>query len=281
MAIGVGGLNNSSSLFAQNALRLNNLMLSKTSAQLSSGNRLVSAAIDPSGIGMSANFRAQVGGISTAIQNTQDAIGLTRTAGSTLNSQMDSLIDMRNTAIRSANDATMTSADQAKLDAQFQAQNTELTRSGEASTFNTKQLTSAVNPYGTQQVQSTPDNNPAANNAVTINPSTAATLGTSDDTVSTTAGAQTAISEVDKAIQNVSNQQASLGVQERVMQYRINDLEAQKIASAEANSRIADTDFAKAASDYNKGLLLNKVGISMLAKANMQGAGLVGKLLGF
>lgn len=275
----IGATGKASSLFAQNAIRINSLLLNRTSAQLSSGNRLVSAGIDPSGLAISQTFRAQIGGTEQAIYNTQDAVNLANTADSTLGTQGEVLGRMRDIAVRAGNEATLTDADRTRMNNEYQSLNAELTRSGEAATFNTKQLTSQTNPYGTQQVQATPDNNPAANPNVTINPSTANTLGTDVTDVTTSANAQNAISAIDTAMQNVANQRSSLGTTVNTMQYTTNDLESQRINMSAANSRIADTDFAATISEHTKGMLLTKIGISALSQSNAQSHGVL-RLLG-
>jgi len=277
--LGSGGIFGTSSLFAINVMRVNSLLTSRASAQLSSGNRLVWGSVDPSGLAISAVFRGQIGGTTQAIYNTQDAVNLARTADATLGSQSEVLGRMRDIAVRAANDATLTDADRARLNAEYQALNDELTRSGEAATFNTKQLTSAANPYGTQSVQGTPDNQPGANPEVTINPSTAATLGTDVTDVTTGANARAAISAIDQAMSDVANQRSRLGTTENALNYRANDLEAQHINMSAANSRIADTDFAMTISELTKGMLLNRIGISALSQAKAQAFGVL-KLLG-
>ncbi|HOX28735.1 MAG TPA: flagellin [bacterium] len=278
MALGIGGIS-TSSLFAQNALRVNSLLLSRTTSQLSSGNRLINAGIDPSGLAMSMMFRSQIGGTEQAIYNTQDAVNLTRTAESTLNTQGEILGRMRDISIRSANDATLTAQDRTRLNNEFQSLNAELDRTGEASQFNTKQLTSAVNPYGTKQVQATPDNNTAANPTVTINSSTSATLGTAGQDISSVAGAQNAITAIDTAMQNVANQQVNLGTTENLLQYRTNDLEAMRINMSASNSTLADLDFAQAITEHTKGTMLSKFAVAAIAQSNAQGLGVL-KLLG-
>jgi len=274
MGIGIQGTK-ASSLFAQNALRVNSLLLNQTNGQLATGKRLYFAGIDPSGIAISQQFRSQIGGTEQAIYNTQDAINLTRTADSTLSAQSSVLGRMRDVAVRASNEATLTDADRTRLNDEFQSLKDELTRLGESSSFNTKQLTSEANPYGSQDVQATPDNNPGANPDVTIDASTANALGLAASDVSTTGGAQTAIDDIDAALEQVSNNRANLGVTENVLQYRTNDLSWQRINMSAANSRIADTDFAQTIAEYTRGLLTSKIGIAALAASNTQSGGLL------
>ena len=278
MALGIGSIN-STSLFALSAIKKNESLLSVSLSQLSSGNRLVSAGIDPSGIAISASFRAQIGGSEQAIYNSQDAINLTRTADATLGGQQETLLRMRDLAVRAGNDATLTPQDQANLNAEFQSLNASLTQSGEASSFNTKQLTSATNPYGTQQVQSTPNNQPAGNQSVTINPSTAVTLGTSGQDLLNSTNAGNALTAVDTALANVSNQRANLGVTENSLNYTTNSLESSRINMMASNSSIADLNMAEGITNLTRLSMLAKFGLAALSSANAQAGGVL-KLMG-
>jgi flagellin len=282
MAFGIGATSSTSSLFAQNALRINNLLFQRTAAQLSSGNRLISGAIDPSGLAISMQMRSQIGGTDQAIYNTQDNINLTRTADAQLGTQGEILGRMRDLAVRAGNDATLTASDRTRLDNEYQSLATELNRQGRSNSFNTKQLTTDVagSQYGTQSAQIGP--NSGDNTGVTINPSTADSMGItaagSGQNLLTGASARDAIDRIDTAIEQVSTQRASLGVQERNFQYITNDLSAQRINMTEANSRIADTDFAAAISEQTKAILLGQVSIAALSQSNAQGFGVLSLL---
>jgi flagellin len=241
--------------------------------------RLINAGISPGDIAISSSFRAQIGGTEQAIYNSQDAINLAQTADATLGGQTETLLRMRDLAVRAGNEATLTPEDRARLNQEYQSLNNQLTQTGEAASFNSKQLTSAVNPYNTQAVQSQPNNNPAANESVTINPSTAATLGTTVSDLTTPANAQNAINTIDNALANVSNQRANLGVTSNNLNYTTNALESSRINMMAANSRIAELNMEEGITNFSKGLLLNKFGLAALSATNAQQGGVL-KLLG-
>lgn len=282
MALGIGGTSNSTSLFAQNALRINNLLFQRTSAQLSSGMRMISGAIDPSGLAISMQMRSQIGGTDQAIYNTQDNINLVRTADAQLDTQGDILNRMRDLAVRAGNDATLTDSDRARLDAEYQSLATELNRQGRSNTYNTKQLTTDVpaDQYGTQSAQV--GANSGDSMGVTINPSTAdsmgITAGGSGQDLLTGASARDAIDRIDTAIDQVSTQRASLGVQENRFNYVANDLNVQRINMTDANSRLADTNFAETISEQTRAILLSKVSIAAMSQSNAQGFGVLSLL---
>lgn len=276
----ISGLNNSS-LFAMNAMRLHNSTLLRTSAQLSSGNRLVFSSIDPSGLAIASAFSAQIGGISQAIYNTQDTANLTRTADTVLGNQQDVLLGMRDLAVRAANDATLSPADQARLDNEFQSLKAQLDQSGQSATYNTKKLTTDVagETYGTQTAQVSPNTGAGSTLDVTINPSTAATLGIGGSDVTNAANAMQAISDIDTALSRVSDQRASLGATENRLNFTQNDLYSQQINASASLSSIADTDIASTIMERNNSLLLNQFAIAALSQSKAQ-AFAVSRLLG-
>jgi flagellin len=285
MPLGIGGT--TSSLFAQNALRINNLLFAQTSAQLSSGKRLISGAIDPSGLAISQGLRSRIGGTDQAIYNAQDSVNLVRTADSQLGTQSDILNQMKGLAVRASNDATLNDSDKARLSSEFNSLAAELDRQGRSNSFNGKQLTTdqAGQQYGTQQAQVGPDNNASSQVGVTVAPSTGQSMGLTDAAGNptydfTVAGdAQAAMDQIDTAINQVSTARANLGVQDRGFQYTTNDLYSQKISLAAANSQIADTNMAETISEQTKSLLLTRVSIAALSQSNAQGFGVL-KLLG-
>ena len=286
MATGIGQLQ-TSNLFSLNAMRVQTNKLSTSLAQLASGSRLVNAAIDPSGLAISNGFRAQLGGIDQAVYNAQDAISVTRTADSALDTQGDILNRMRDLSVRASNDATLNDSDRARLNTEFQSLSAELNRQGRSTSFNTKQLTTDApgQTYGTQAAQVGPNNGTNNQIAVTIDASTADTLGggagnkISDLDISTTAGAQNAIDVVSQAIDQVSSQRAALGVKEKTLDYAINDLSAQRINMSAANSRIADTNMAEAFTSATTSKLLQQVSMATLSQNKAQAWGIL-KLIG-
>lgn len=281
MPLGIG-TTNTTTLFALNALRVNQLQSQTLAAQLSSGNRLPFAGIDPSALAISQGFRSMISGTDQAIYNAQDNISLTQTADAALSSQTEILGRMRDLAVGAANDATLTQQDRNIMNNEFQAYNAELTRQGQATTYNTKPLTTDVagQQFGTQATQVTAENNPAASNIpVTINPSTAATLGTNALDLTTGANAQTALTQIDTALAQVSNQRAALGVNQNQFTYATNELNTERINLTGSYSTLADMNMAAGLSEQARLSLLQNTGIAMLSATNANAYGVL-KLLG-
>jgi flagellin len=111
--------NNVSSLEAQNNFSRTSSMLSKTLERLSSGLKINTGADGPAALVISEEQRAQIVGLSTAINNTSKAVTLVQTGEGALNEVNSLLSKARSLAIDSANtgvnDQNALDANQAEL----------------------------------------------------------------------------------------------------------------------------------------------------------------------
>ena len=76
----------------------------RSSARLSSGFRINSAADDAAGLGISENMRAQIRGLDQASRNAQDGISLAQTAEGGLNTINEMIIRIRELTVQASND---------------------------------------------------------------------------------------------------------------------------------------------------------------------------------
>jgi len=97
--------------------------------------------------------------------------------------------------------------------------------------------------------------------------------------LSTKAGAQNALKQIDKAIQTVSDQRADLGALQNRLTHTINNLGVSAENLAASESRIRDTDMAKEMTNFTRSQILQQAGVSMLAQANQSSQSVL-KLLG-
>lgn len=257
---------NISGLIGLNNLRLTGLGLQTSLARLSSGLRINNASDDPSGLAIAKGMEAQVGSIRTAVHNAEDGISMLRTADGALSETQDILLRMRDLAVRAANEAPLTAADRDKLNDEFVALKAEVKRKAAAVTFNTKVLLSGG--ISNQVLQIGPDNGTNFRLTIDIDSMTASGLRISGTTVSTVANAQSAILEIQSALNMVNNARASLGVQEIRLNHMIDDLKAQDINISAAKSRIMDADMAVEISEFTRLQILQQSGTAILAQAN-------------
>ena len=278
---------NISGLIGLNNLRLTNLGLKTSLERLSSGLRINKGADDPSGLAIAKGMEAQIGGIRTAVQNAEDGISLIHTADGTLAETHDILMRMRDLAVRSGNEATLTTADRKRLNNEFQSLKTEITRKANAVTFNTKVLFTGT--FSTRALQIGPDNGLNFRLTTYIKSMAAGSIGLSGNVavfystlgVAGAGGdcgaklqfitsAQRAIDLVNSAINQVSDVRAALGIQERRLGHIIDDLKAEDINISAAKSRIYDADMAVEISEFTRLQILQQTGTAILAQANAQ-----------
>lgn len=105
---------------------------------------------------------------------------------------------------------------------------------------------------------------------VTIGDMGASALGINGVNVSKQAGAESAITTVDKAIKKVSAQRSKLGAVQNRLDHTINNLNTSSENLSAAESRIRDTDMASEMSEYSKNNILQQASQAMLAQAKSQ-----------
>lgn len=102
--------------------------------------------------------------------------------------------------------------------------------------------------------------------AATITGSTLDSVNAID--ISTSNGAQDAISVIDSAIASIDAQRADLGAVQNRMSFTINNLNNIQSNVSDAKSRIQDVDFAKETAELTKQQILSQTSSAMLAQAN-------------
>jgi flagellin len=142
---------NIASLNAQNNLTGSQASLSQALERLSSGLRINSAADDAAGLAISQQFTTQINGTNQAVNNANDAVSETQTAGGALNTIVNNLQSIRTLAVESANGSNSASDRQA-LDAQVQQQISEISQIAQQTSFNGLSVLNGSSGVTTYQV---------------------------------------------------------------------------------------------------------------------------------
>ena len=232
-------------------------------SRLSSGLRIANASDDAAGLGISERMRSQVRSLAVAGRNAQDGVSLTQTAEGAMQEVSNNLNRMRELAIQGAN-GTLTTADRATLDVEYQELIAEIDRIASQTSFNGVALLNSTNTTGIQV-------GAAAGDTITITFSdvTAATLGLTGD-VTSAANATTELTTVDAAITAVSNARGSFGSVQNRMQSSIASIANARENLAAAESRIRDVDVAFETADLARNTIMQQAATSILAQANLQ-----------
>ncbi|AKG05307.1 flagellin [Salimicrobium jeotgali] len=124
---------------AQRQMSANQNDMSNSMEKLSSGLRINRAGDDAAGLAISEKMRGQIRGLEQANRNAQDGVSMIQTAEGALNETHSILQRMRELSVQSAND-TNTTADREELQKEVNELSKELSRIGNDTEFNTKNL---------------------------------------------------------------------------------------------------------------------------------------------
>jgi flagellin len=288
---------NISASLAQASLAKNERALSKAMEQLSTGRKINTAADDAAGLAISTRMSSQIIGLEQSVQNASDAISMIQTAESALDEITNMLLRMRELALQASN-GTSSSADRDYLQDEFSRLSAEIDRIANNTEWNGRAvLNGNAGGTGVQNVSfqvggkagqtisvdfgymvggglASGSTGPSfLSGGTALSPSSALT-GFAPVAIAgaTTTSAQTAASAaltgIDLAIENVSNQRASFGATVNQLTHSIDNLTQVSINAESTRSRIMDTDYAKATSELAKAQIIQQAGTAMLAQAN-------------
>ncbi len=253
------------SLAAQRNLSRNTAGLQTAIERLSSGLRVNSAKDDAAGLAIATRIDAQVRGLNVAVRNAGDAISLAQTAEGGLAEITNMLQRMRELAVQSANSTNSTS-DRANLDAEYQALNAEITRQVDATKFNG--LAVIGGDAGDQDFQVGANSGDTITvTTVDVNANASMILVAGSDITDVTE-ADTALGEIDAAMDVVTSNRALYGATQNRFQSVINNLSVAAENQAAARSRIMDADFAMETANLTRLQILQQAGTAMVAQAN-------------
>ncbi len=256
---------NVASLNAQRNLSMSTNDLQTSFQRLASGKRVNSAADDSAGLQIGSRLTAQVNGLNQGARNANDGISLAQTAEGALDETTSMLQRMRVLALQSANGSN-TDSDRAALQKEFGELKTEIDRVSTDTTFGG---VSILDGSYNQNFQVGADANQTIN--VTIGTAMSTTgVGINGDSISTSAGAQTAITNLDSALATVNDTRADLGAKQNRFSSTIRNLTSISENVSASRSRIMDADFAAESASLARNQVLQQASSSMLTQANQQ-----------
>lgn len=263
---------NISSLNAQRNLTVNNNQLGLSVQRLSSGLRVNSAKDDAAGLSISSKLKAQVISISVAVRNSQDGISLTQTAEGGLTEIGNILSRLRELAEESSN-GTLGATERSALDNEYAQLLSEIDRISNVTEFNgIKLLDGSQSASGvTLQVGFMNTTNDRINFFSGISATSTSILGLTGTfgTISSAGNAQSAITQIDSAINTVALRKGTLGAVQNRLSTAISHLSVASENLSAANSRIVDADFAYETAVFTKNQILTQAATAVLAQANV------------
>ncbi len=245
----------------------------KSTEKLSSGYRINRAGDDAAGLSISEKMRSQIRGLNKASTNAQDGISVIQTAEGALNETHEILQRMNELATQAAND-TNTTDDRDAIQAEIDQLTSEIDRIQSTTQFNEMNLLDGTFTGKNLQIGALEDQNIS----ISIDKMNASNLGVSGLTVSTFDTAGAAMTSIQAAIKQVSEQRSELGALQNRLEHTIKNLDTTSENTQAAESRIRDVDMADEMVTYSKNNILAQAGQSMLAQANQSTQGVLSLL---
>jgi Flagellin and related hook-associated proteins len=238
--------------------------LSKILEKLSTALRINRASDDAAGLGISAQLETQYRGFNMAEQNVTSAMSALNIADSTGGQISDMVQRQRELALQASND-TLSNQQRQGLDTEYQALTQEIDRISGSAQFNTQTVANGQGlASGNAEIQAGAN----AGDQIQISKTnmSAAVLGITGTSIATGAGAQTALSKLDNALDTLNIQRSTIGSMTNRFESVQNNLSVADINTQAAQSVIQDQDMAAGLADLTKTKLLLESGTQAFAR---------------
>ncbi|WP_017444744.1 flagellin [Gayadomonas joobiniege] len=260
---------NVSSLTAQRQLFNSTTELNTSFERLSSGFRINRAADDAAGMQISDRMTSQIEGLNQAVRNANDGISVVQTAEGAMQEITSSLQRIRQLAVQSQNGIN-TSSDRTALQKEVSALKTEISRIGATTQFADVNLLN-----GTYSASFLVGANGGDSQSIAIALKQSGGYGASglslgSLSVSSQAGAATALDTIDNAISTIGAARADLGALQNRFQSTIRNLSNISENVSAARSQIRDTDFAQETASLTRNQIVQQASLSVLSQANQR-----------
>ena len=267
---------NNSSLQADMYANLQKKNNEKLLAMLSSGSKLQNAAADAAGLAISDKLSAQFEGLSQAVQNSNDMIGLIQTADGAAGGINNNLERMRTLTLQASND-TLNDSDRQIIQKEIDTLLDSSDEIAKTTQYNGQNLLDgSANGDGSFTTQSGAD--AADTTTIQIRDLTVSSLVGSID-VTTESGRSSALESLDNAMQTVDDTRADLGAAQNALASNVKNTTITSVNTAASESQMRDVDFAKESANFSASNILMQAGSFAQAQASNLSASRVAGLL--
>jgi len=250
---------NSAALFIQNQLSQTYRLSSTTNEQLTSGSRINRAADDAAGLSISTGMNSQIRGMQQAVRNTNDGISMLQVADGALSEGSEIVQRMRELTIQSAN-GTLNDKDRAAIEKEYGQLLDQLDSIQKSTSFNGEELFGEIGKAVNLQVGENAEDQ-IGYNLQSFNVDTLKEGGSTP---------QERLAALDSKLASINSSRGDIGAVTNRLESTARSLGKSIESTVEANSRIADTDYAKAISERAAQQIKEQVQIALLGQANAQ-----------
>jgi len=216
-------------------------------------------------MGVAETLRADHSSATVAGRNINDGISIISVAEGATTEVASILVRMRELAIESASQ-TLATTERSYIQDEYLQLNSEVSRIANVTEFNGVSLTNGLTTIDVQVgIQNT------ANDVIAITlgdlRSTVLGVDATQMSMSTSAGASAAISNIDLALKTLAQNRSRFGAVENRLNNALNNIETYADATTQAESRIRDADFGFETSQLAQNQILQQAGVSILSQA--------------
>ena len=257
---------NLAAMSAANSLNSTQGQLSNTLARVSSGLRVTKAADDAAGSAVAMNLKTNARSGRQAIRNANDGISVIQTAESASKEVLNILDRMRELAVQSSSE-TLEDGERAYIDAEFHQLSDEVERIAQSSEFNDILLSDGTNSALDVQVGVDASSNSRVSIALGNLTTSNLSVETGDIDLTKASSAQSAITEIDTAIDSVNSIRASYGAVQNRLESSINNMTTYVESLSAAASQIVDADYAHETAEMTRLQVMQQAGVAALSQA--------------
>ncbi|MFO0687274.1 MAG: flagellin [Myxococcota bacterium] len=265
MALRIGSMPSSMSLFAQRQLSIHTASIARSYERLSSGRRINRASDGPAELAMSEKLRARGSGIARARLGMVDALSTAQVGESALGETGGLLIRVRELAVQAAN-GSLGDRERRIIAEEADGLLAEVDRIAVTTQFAGRTLLS-----GGPSISTTTDAEGAVAFSLPAIDARRTALGLgSIDLASDPSTAADAFAALDDAIDRVSSDRAALGSGMNVLESRIRQSLVEEENARAAESRIVDTDYAAETADLARAQILQQTTLAVIAQERVE-----------
>ena len=269
--------NNIPSLNAQRILGLNNDRLAVSVERISSGLRINRAADDAAGLAISEALRSDIRALRQATRNANDGISLINVTEGALNEQSSILIRLRELSSQ-ASTGTVGSTERQTIQLEFDALRLEIDRIANTTAFNGQKLVDgslASTASSSSQIliqvglDSGVDSRINLNTQINLTAVNASSLLIAELSLTTAAGALTALDVINNAISTITQSRGKVGAVQNRLVRTISNLSISVENLQAAESSIRDADIAEEVAVLTRNQILVQAATAMVGQANL------------
>ncbi len=233
--------------------------------QLRSGSRINSPADNAAGSAIAERLTSQLGGFDAAIRNANDSISAIQVADGALSSLNDNIGRIQALTVQAGN-GTLSKQDRQALQEEANQLIEDSNRLLEHTNFNGKSLLDSNEGFNIQLDQ--------ANKSIELEGENIAKaikdLAFDKIDLGSAEQANQSLDSLNQASELIISRQSELGAVTNRVESAIDNLSSSSVNTAEARSRISDTDYAQVASDLAASQVRDQAQIAVQGQANAQ-----------